>query len=127
MVEAVDQPQLHQGNYSSGITVGTCAAISRDLAALLEAREPWSTKPYNLEVSTPGIERPLLAAEDYQRFQGLHAKIWLTQPAQGQSVIKGTLMTCSQHEVCIQPIKANDPLALPFDHIKKAHLLYTVT
>ena len=58
----------------SEMTVEDCATISRNISTLLDAEDPIS-EAYTLEVSSPGIDRPLVRLDDYERFAGLEARI----------------------------------------------------
>jgi len=78
-------------------------------------------EPYNLEVSSPGINRPLGKLADYTRFKGQAAKIQTAEPIDGQKNFKGTLMGA---EDSIVTILTNDQtVAIRFDTITKARLI----
>jgi ribosome maturation factor RimP len=72
------------------VSVADCAAISRDLGAVLDV-EDVVPAAYTLEVSSPGLDRPLRHAEDYRRFAGRRAKIVLREKVGGQGFLKGRL------------------------------------
>jgi ribosome maturation factor RimP len=72
------------------VSVADCAAISRDLGAVLDV-EDVVPAAYTLEVSSPGLDRPLRHAEDYRRFAGRRAKIVLREKVDGQGFLKGRL------------------------------------
>ena len=74
-----------------GMTVDDCAAVSRAISALLDVEDPIDA-PYTLEVSSPGIDRPLVRVGDFQRFQGFQAKIETTRPFDGRRCFKGVLL-----------------------------------
>ena len=74
-----------------GMTVDDCAAVSRAISALLDVEDPIDA-PYTLEVSSPGIDRPLVRVGDFQRFQGFQAKIETTRPFDGRRRFKGVLL-----------------------------------
>ncbi|MCA9595636.1 MAG: ribosome maturation factor RimP [Myxococcales bacterium] len=75
----------------AGITIDLCSEISRDLSAALDLADVIPQR-YTLEVGSPGLERALYGARDYERFAGQLAKIKLAQPlADGQRVIRGNL------------------------------------
>ena len=73
------------------MTVDDCAEISHSLSALLDVADPISGA-YMLEVSSPGIDRPLVRTEDYDRFIGFEAKIELSQPVDGRKRFRGRLL-----------------------------------
>ncbi len=73
-----------------GVTLDDCASVSRQVSSYLEV-EDLIDHAYNLEVSSPGLERPLKRAEDFTRFAGRRARVKLRQPLDGQRVFIGTL------------------------------------
>ena len=73
------------------VSVDDCARVSRDLSALLDV-DDIIPMAYTLEVSSPGLDRPLRDIEDYRRFSGRRAKIVMRAPVDGQAFFKGTLL-----------------------------------
>jgi ribosome maturation factor RimP len=73
-----------------GITLDLCAEISRDLSSALDVADAMPAR-YRLDVGSPGLDRALYAAGDYQRFAGRRAKIKLRDPLEGQRVLTGDL------------------------------------
>ena len=73
-----------------GVTVEDCARISRDLSAVLDV-EDVIPAAYTLEVSSPGLDRPLRHADDYSRFTGRRAKLVMREAVDGQMFFKGRL------------------------------------
>jgi ribosome maturation factor RimP len=72
------------------VSVQDCANVSRDLSALLDVEDVVPTA-YILEVSSPGLDRPLRGMDDYQRFAGRRAKIVMRGQVDGQGFFKGRL------------------------------------
>ena len=72
------------------VSVDDCARVSRDLSAMLDVEDMLPTA-YTLEVSSPGLDRPLREATDYQRFAGRRAKIVMREAVDGQRFFKGRL------------------------------------
>jgi ribosome maturation factor RimP len=72
------------------VSVEDCAAVSRDLSAVLDV-EDIVPAAYTLEVSSPGLDRPLRSADDYRRFAGRRAKLVLREAVDGQTFFKGRL------------------------------------
>src|SRR5712691_7783757 len=72
------------------VSVEDCAHVSRDLSAILDVDDVVPTA-YTLEVSSPGLDRPLRRADDYRRFAGRRAKIVMRERVDGQGFFKGTL------------------------------------
>ena len=73
-----------------GITVDDCAAISHQVSGILDVEEPIK-QPYDLEVSSPGLDRPLFKAADYARFSGCLARIKLIAPRDNRRNFRGEL------------------------------------
>ncbi len=73
------------------MTVDDCADISRSVSALLDVADPIAGA-YTLEVSSPGIDRPLVRPEDYDRFAGFEARIELGEPLDGRKRFRGRLL-----------------------------------
>src|SRR5207248_4745067 len=82
------------------VSVEDCAHVSRDLSAILDVEDVVPTA-YVLEVSSPGLDRPLRGAADYARFAGRRAKLVMRQAVDGQSCFKGTLGGLDGGEVLI--------------------------
>ncbi|HJU19375.1 MAG TPA: ribosome maturation factor RimP [Stellaceae bacterium] len=80
------------------MTVEDCADISRSLSALLDVADPIAGS-YMLEVSSPGIDRPLVRAEDYNRFAGFEARVELNEPLAGRRRFRGRLIGTSENNV----------------------------
>ena len=72
------------------VSVEDCANVSRDLSAILDV-EDTIPSAYILEVSSPGLDRPLRSADDYRRFAGRRAKVVTRQPVDGQTFLRGRL------------------------------------
>jgi ribosome maturation factor RimP len=72
------------------VSVQDCAHVSRDLSAVLDVEDIVATA-YTLEVSSPGLDRPLRQPDDYRRFSGRRAKLVMRQPVDGRTFFKGRL------------------------------------
>jgi ribosome maturation factor RimP len=73
------------------MTVEDCAQISHSVSALLDVADPIAGA-YMLEISSPGIDRPLVRSEDYDRFSGFEARIELARPIDGRKRFRGRLL-----------------------------------
>jgi ribosome maturation factor RimP len=80
----IDKPE-------TGIDVDDCAEVSRELSAVMDVEEPISGQ-YTLEVSSPGIERPLFTAAHFERFVGEVAKVQMVAPINGRLRFKGPIL-----------------------------------
>ena len=104
------------------LTVDECALASKAVSALLDIEDPVGGA-YNLEVSSPGLDRPLTRIADYQRFAGFEAKIDVMEPIDGRKRIRGELVGVENENVQIR--QTGDCLIVPFSIIKKAKLVLT--
>jgi len=102
-----------------GVTIGDCAKISELVGKILD-KEDIIHRSYILEVSSPGIERPLVKKEDYERFKGEKVKIILKNPIEGRKNFKGLLLGIKGDFVQIEI--ENRIQEIPFEEIKKANL-----
>jgi len=104
------------------ITHDNCAEISRSVSALLDVADPIAGA-YTLEISSPGIDRPLVRVEDYDRFSGLEAKIELATPLNGRRRFRGRLVGTA--EGVIRLLIEEGEVRLPLDAVVKAKLVLT--
>lgn len=103
-----------------GVNIDDCAIISRQISAILDVEDPISSQ-YHLEVSSPGLERPLFTLEHFQRFVGRQAKLRIRRPIAGQRNFVGTLASVDGDIITLS-IDQAEPIQLAFDNIEKAHL-----
>jgi ribosome maturation factor RimP len=99
-----------------------CTKISRAISAVLDVEDPIEGA-YSLEVSSPGIDRPLTRPKDYERFAGFEAKLETRAPIDGRKRFKGRLRGLEAGQVKIEVDGAT--LALPLEEIDKAKLVLT--
>jgi ribosome maturation factor RimP len=104
------------------ITLDDCAQISQSVSALLDVADP-IVGTYTLEVSSPGIDRPLVRTEDYDRFRGFEAKVELATPLDGRRRFRGRIMGTSEGAVWL----ATDigETRLPVAAVVRAKLILT--
>ena len=103
-----------------GLNVHDCEQVSRQISAILDVEDP-ITEVYNLEVSTPGLDRPLFKEEDFVRFAGQMAKIKLSIPFEERRNFKGVLDGVEDNMVVI--IVDDMEYLLPFEQIEKANVI----
>jgi ribosome maturation factor RimP len=103
-----------------GMTVDDCADISRAVSALLDVEDPIAGS-YDLEVSSPGIDRPLTRERDFARFAGNEAKIELRQAVDGQRRFRGVLLGVDNGCAILET--ETDTIGLPIEDIERAKLL----
>jgi ribosome maturation factor RimP len=106
----------------AGMTVDDCAAVSRAVEATLDVADPIAGA-YILEVSSPGIDRPLTRLQDFDRFAGFEARVEMRMPIDGRRRFSGRLLGCDGELVRL----ATDggEFALPFGDLAKAKLVLT--
>jgi ribosome maturation factor RimP len=104
------------------MTVDDCAQISHSVSALLDVADPIDGA-YMLEISSPGIDRPLVRAEDYARFCGFEAKIELSRPLNGRKRFRGRLLGTSGSNVRLATEIGETEL--PLDAVARAKLVLT--
>ncbi|SEF45617.1 ribosome maturation factor RimP [Caloramator fervidus] len=102
-----------------GVTIDDCTNVSRVLSDKLDEIDPISVS-YYLEVSSPGINRPLKSLKDYEKFKGRKVKIKLFEEIEDKKVIKGILNGIKDEKVLIK-IKDNE-LEVDFKNITSANL-----
>ena len=127
--ELVGMEYLAQGHHSllrvyvdsdAGITVDDCADVSRQLGAMLDVEDPLPGA-YSLEVSSPGLDRPLFEAADFERFSGQQVRIRLVAPLDGQRQFKGVLKGIQNNNVLL--MEDGQEVSVPLDRIAKANLV----
>jgi ribosome maturation factor RimP len=106
------------------LTLDECTKISREVSPLLEVEDPIEGR-YRLEVSSAGIDRPLLKLEDYERFHDLEAKIELDMLLDGQKKFRGFIRGTKGKEIILETDQGT--VDLPFASIYKAKLVMNDT
>ncbi len=102
------------------VSVDDCATVSRDVSAILDV-EDIVPAAYVLEVSSPGLDRPLRRKLDYDRFTGRLAKVVMRQAVDGQMFFKGRLAGLNDGDVLIDGEDGRRH-RVPFDVITRANL-----
>ena len=105
------------------LSLDDCVRLSRRLSELLDRTDPIDTA-YRLEVSSPGIDRPLTRASDYDDWKGHQARLSLKAPIGGRKQFTGSLLGLENDSVRID-VQNLGPTAVAFDQIQSAKLLMT--
>ncbi len=105
------------------IVVDDCAAVSRAVSALMDEKDPIAGR-YNLEVSSPGLDRPLTALENFVRFAGFEAKIETDTEVEKRKRFKGRILRVDEQDNIILAMDGEE-YAIPYDAVAKAKLLLT--
>ena len=104
------------------VAVDDCAEVSRAVSALLDVEDP-VPGPYSLEVSSPGIDRPLVKKRDFERFAGHEARIETHRPIAGRKRFRGTLLGVAEDAVRIALPEGEH--RVPLAEIHRAKLVLT--
>jgi ribosome maturation factor RimP len=105
-----------------GIGIKDCEKASHQLSAIFDVEDP-IVGQYNLEVSSPGIERPLFNISHYQQFLGNDIKLRMVRPINGQRKFKGSIGSVSELNHTIELITELSSITLDIDMIEKANLI----
>ncbi|MCE2509452.1 MAG: ribosome maturation factor RimP [Alphaproteobacteria bacterium] len=104
------------------VTVDDCAQVSRTVSALLDVEDPIKGA-YQLEVSSPGIDRPLTRRKDFSRFSGHLAKVETKEAMNGRRRFQGTLLGIDDDRIRLD--QDGETLELDFNDVRRAKLVLT--
>jgi ribosome maturation factor RimP len=105
----------------SGITLADCTRVSRDISAALDERD-YGKDRYHLEVGSPGLDRPLVKRQDFERFAGREVKVKTSKPIDGRRTFAGTLAGVAGDLVRVAV--DGTTYDIPFGEIAKANLVH---
>jgi ribosome maturation factor RimP len=110
------------------MTVEDCEAVSRALSPVLDVADPID-RAYRLEISSPGIDRPLVRKSDFERYAGHVARIETAMPIQGRKRFRGTLMGTEGEAARLRRDDATESeeaeILLPIEEMSEARLVLT--
>jgi ribosome maturation factor RimP len=110
------------------LTIDDCADLSRRLSDMLDALEEQGKDPiegaYRLEVSSPGIDRPLTRASDYADWAGHEARVKLVEPIDGRKVLTGDIVGIEGDQVTVD-VRGHHAMTVAFAAIQDAKLTIT--
>ena len=117
-----------------GVTHEDCAIISRDVSTILDVEDAVKGPAYTLEVSSPGLDRPLKRAEDYQRFTGSRLKITTREPVNGNRHFEARLRSFAEGKLILETIpgkkkpkpghpQAGQQVEIDLANVEKANLV----
>jgi ribosome maturation factor RimP len=104
----------------TGVTLEDCSTVSRAIEEVIDA-DDFIPTPYVLEVSSPGLERPLLSVKDFEKFAGKKAKVKTSEAIDGQTNFNGRIASVEDSDILFED-KTNGAVRIPFDTIAKANL-----
>lgn len=105
------------------MAISDCERVSRELDCLLDV-EDFITHPYVLEVSSPGLTRPLKKREDFERYKGRLCRIVTKTPIDGKGEFRGEIIDIAEDG--IQVNAEHGAYTIPLDAIKKANLEFEI-
>ena len=115
------QIMVERGDHAP-TTLADCAEVSHAVSALLDVADPLPGA-YRLEVTSPGIDRPLVRRADYERFAGFEARLETELPIEGRRRFRGRLLGVAGDQVRLALPEGEQ--SIPLDAIKKAKLVLT--
>lgn len=108
-------------DHANGVGIEDCEKASRQISAVMDVEDPISGN-YSLEVSSPGIPRPLFYCEQYQRYIGDLVEIKLTKPIAQQRKFTGTIVSADEQSLVLDLGEDGGQQVFSFNAIAKAHL-----
>ena len=105
-----------------GITVSDCSSVSHQVSGVLEVEEPIKGA-FTLEVSSPGIDRPLFTYEQFKQFIGSKVKLKLYHAIEGKRKITGLIESIEGDDINIKDADSDTLFALQVDDIDKANII----
>ncbi|WP_457679317.1 ribosome maturation factor RimP [Thermovibrio sp.] len=125
-VEFVREPvgwvlRIYADRPQGGITISDCQWISERIGTVLDV-EDLIPHAYNLEVSSPGLDRPLKSQKDFERHKGIVVKIKTTEPLDNQRNFKGEVISTSEKGVKVHDVSRNAEVEIPYEKIKSARV-----
>lgn len=107
-------------DHENGIDIEDCENVSRETAALLDVKDPIRSQ-YNLEISSPGLDRPLFTAAHYRQFTGNLVKVTVFAPQDGRRKFSGPILGADETSVRIE--QDGSEVTLELSNIVKARLV----
>ncbi|MBE9537309.1 MAG: ribosome maturation factor RimP [Proteobacteria bacterium] len=105
-----------------GVTLDDCSGVSREVSVAIEVEDILDQR-YSLEVSSPGLTRPLKKLSDFERFAGSYAKLKFYGPIEGRKTVVGTIKSV-EGEIILFSLDDKEDITLNFGDIAKANLEY---
>ncbi|NBC47893.1 MAG: ribosome maturation factor RimP [Gammaproteobacteria bacterium] len=109
-------------DHADGITIEDCETVSRQLSGVLDVEDPISGQ-YDLEVSSPGLDRPLFTLEQVLRHRGSRARVRLDRKLEGRRNFEGEILGASADGAWLELSLDGTSVQLPVDQIERAHLV----
>ena len=103
-----------------GVTLGDCESVSREIEAVLDVEDPIPSS-YTLEVSSPGLDRPLKSPGDFKRFSGRTARVITSRPIENQTFFVGEIIEAGDVDIVLLLPKGKK-VTIPYKDISRARL-----
>lgn len=116
------QVMIDVKNASRDITVDDCATVSRALSDLLDEKDPIKER-YSLEVSSPGLDRPLTKPAHFKRYEGYLAKVETEEKVENRKRFKGKIVRADEQNIVVD--MENVEYTIPYSAVAKAKLVIT--
>jgi ribosome maturation factor RimP len=107
----------------AGVTLEDCENISHQVGTILDVEDVVPGEGYTLEVSSPGVDRPLMKPKDYERFIGQKIKLQLRQPRENRKRFDGRLEAFDGSTITLS-IEKGELIQIPLSEVEKANLKY---
>lgn len=107
-------------DHKDGITVDDCSDVSHQVSGVLDVEDPINV-PYTLEVSSPGIDRPLMKLDHFEKYIGSTIKVRLSWAINNRKNLLGTLVEVEADEIVLE--QDGEHVKFPFNAIKRANLM----
>lgn len=108
----------------SDITIKDCTKLSRVISVFLDEIDVIKNE-YNLEISSPGLERPILEYRDFKRFIGSEVKIKLKNKYEEKSKFIGMIKECEKNKITLIDSKDSEVITIPFILVENANLVFS--
>lgn len=122
-LQVMIEPQESSADNMVSVTLEECESVSRMASAIMDVEDPITSK-YNLEVSSTGMERPLVMKEDFDLYKGCRAKVEMIIPIENRRRFFGRVEGLNE-DVIAMVTDEGDEVSLPYGDVKFAHLIFT--
>lgn len=120
MLEPTDCTPTHR----TSVTLAQCSAFSREMSTILDVEDPIASN-YRLEVSSTGLERPLVTKEDFSRYAPHRIKLQTNTSIAGQRKFAGVLQGIDNDEILLEVSHSTEMVRLPYSDVAKAQLAFS--
>lgn len=103
-----------------GVTIDDCVDVSREISAVMDVEDPIPFS-YVLEVSSPGLDRPLKDEKDFKRYSGRTIRVVVREPIGKQNTLIGKLVSAGDRKITLQ-LPGNEEVLIGYENISRARL-----